>query len=117
MGTGAPTKVMSAGYKNPVKILREAKHWHLKILDLLLLVVRRICKYVGVKTMLNAITAPNHHSMLMCFQEFIIKDDHPLSMVDFSLTVGHGCAAWALSTKMLHRKGFKCIRELSFTKE
>jgi len=54
MGTGALTKVMNTGYKNPVKIFS-------KSLDLLLLVVRRICKYAGVKMTLNAITAPNHH--------------------------------------------------------
>jgi len=116
MGTGAPTKVTNTGYKNPVKILREAKHQHSKSLDLLLLVVCRICKYAGVKMTLNAITAPNHYSMLIYFQEFIIKDDFPLSVVDFSLTVGHEHAAWALSTKMLCHEGFKCIRELSFTK-
>jgi hypothetical protein len=65
----------------------------------------------------NAITAYNHDSMLIRFQEFIIKDDLPLSVIDFSMTMGHECSVWALSTQVLCGEGFKCIWELSFKKE
>jgi hypothetical protein len=41
--------------------------------------------------MLNAIAALNHNSVLICFQEFIIKDDCPLCVIDFSMAMGHEC--------------------------
>jgi hypothetical protein len=55
--------------------------------------------------------------MLIRFQEFIIEDDRPLSVIDFSMTMGHEYPVWALSTQMLSGEGFKCIWELSFKKE
>ena len=65
----------------------------------------------------NPIATVNHNSVLVCFQEFIIKDDCPLSMIDFLMTMGHEYAAWAFSTQILHGECFKCIWELSFKKE
>jgi hypothetical protein len=65
-----------------------------------------------VKMTSNVITTLDHSSMLICFQDFIIKDDHPLSMKDFPLTMGHECRVWALSTKMIHGKSLECIWEL-----
>ena len=65
---------------------------------------------------LNAIATLNHNSMLICFQEFIIKNDCPLSMIEFSMTMGHEHVVWTLSTKMLCGEGFKCIWELLFEK-
>ena len=65
----------------------------------------------------NGITTLDDSSVLVCFQEFIIKNDRPLSVIDFLLTMGHEYRVWALSTKMLHGKGFECIWELSFKKE
>jgi hypothetical protein len=70
-----------------------------------------------VKTTPKAIAALDHSSVFIGFQEFIIKDDSPLSVIDFSMTMGHECAVWALSTKMLCGEGFKCIWKLSFKKE
>jgi hypothetical protein len=88
-----------------------------KSLGLLLLVVLRICKYMRVKATSNAIATHNNDSMLKSFQEFIIKDDLPLSIIDFSMTMGHECSVWALSTQVLSGEGFKCIWELSFKNE
>ena len=67
--------------------------------------------------MLNVIATVYHNSMLVCFQEFIIKDDCPLSVIDFSMTMGHECAAWAFSTQVLRGECFKCIWKLSVKKE
>jgi hypothetical protein len=70
-----------------------------------------------VKTTPKAIAALDHNSVLVGFQKFIIKDDSPLSVIKFSMTMGHECTVWALPTKMLCGEGFKCIWKLSFEKE
>jgi hypothetical protein len=70
-----------------------------------------------VKTAPKAIAALDHNSVLVGFQKFIIKDDSPLSVINFSMTMGHECTVWALSTKMFCRESFKSIRKLSFKKE
>jgi len=70
-----------------------------------------------VKATPDAITALNHNSVLVCFKKFIIKDDRPLGVIDFSMTMGHENTVWALATKILCGEGFKCIWELSFKKE
>ena len=62
--------------------------------------------------MLNVVTTLDHNSVLICFQEFIIKDDGPLSVKDFPLTMGQECRVWALSTKMICGESLKCIWEL-----
>ena len=65
----------------------------------------------------NGITTLDHSSMLIGFQEFIIKDDRPLSVKYFPLTMGHEYGVWALSTQMLRGESLECIRELSFKQE
>jgi len=36
----------------------------------------------------DAIATFDYHSMLIYFQEFVVKNDQPLSMVHFSMTMG-----------------------------
>ena len=62
----------------------------------------------------DVITTLNHDSVFICFQEFIIKDDCPLGMIDLSMAMGHEYTVWALSTKMFCGEGLKCIWELPF---
>ena len=67
--------------------------------------------------MSNTIATLDHNSVFIGSQEFIIKDDSPLSMIDLSMTMSHECTVRAFSTKMLGGEGFKCIWKLSFKKE
>ena len=55
---------------------------------LLFLVIRGMGEYTQVKTIPFVMTTLNH-SMLICFQKFIIKDNRPLSMVYFLITMYH----------------------------
>jgi len=50
--------------------------------------------------------------MLVCFEEFIIKDDSPLSVIHFTVAVCHECAVGSFPTNEFLRKGFECIGEL-----
>ena len=50
--------------------------------------------------------------MLVCFEEFIIKDDSPLSVINFSVAMCHECAVGSFPTNEFLREGFECIREL-----
>jgi hypothetical protein len=50
--------------------------------------------------------------MLVCFKEFIIKDDSPLSVIHFSVAMCHECAVGSFPTNEFLRKGFECIGEL-----
>ena len=62
--------------------------------------------------MFDAIKAGNHDSMLVCFEEFIIKDDSPLSMKNFSVAMCHEYAVGSFPTNEFLCEGFECIREL-----
>jgi len=86
----------------------------LGVKDLLLHVVRRICEQTRVKPTPDVIVALNHHPMLVCFQEFIVKDDRPLSMIHFSLAMCHKCGARSFPANVLCCEGFEGIGELSF---
>ncbi len=79
---------------------------------LLLRVVCRIRKYTRVKTTMDAITALDYHAVLICCQKFIIKNDCPLSVEDFSLAMCHKGRADSFLAGILCRKGFEGIREL-----
>jgi hypothetical protein len=82
-------------------------------LGLLLWVVCRICEYARVEATFDAIKASNHDSMLVCFEEFIIKDDSPLSVIHFSVAMCHEYAVGSFPTNEFFREGFECIGELS----
>lgn len=62
--------------------------------------------------MFDAIKAGNYDSMLVCFEEFIIKDDSPLSVIYFSVAMCHECAVGSFPANEFLRKGFEFIREL-----
>jgi len=81
-------------------------------IDLLLWVVSRIREYARVEATFDAIKAGNYDSMLVCFEEFIIKDDSPLSVIYFSVAMCHECAVRSFPTNEFLRKGFEFIREL-----
>jgi hypothetical protein len=89
------------------------KHQCSSGLDLLLLVVCRKGKYTRVETTPDGITALNCHSVLICFQELIIKDDRPLSVVDFLMAMGHKSAIGSFPANVLCCKGLEGVRELS----
>lgn len=82
-------------------------------LDLLLWVVCRIREYARVEATFDAIKAGNHDSMLVCFEEFIIKDNSPLSVIHFSVAMCHEYAIGSFPTNEFLREGFECIGELS----
>ena len=62
--------------------------------------------------MFDAIKEGNYDSMLVCFEEFIIKDDSPLSMIYFSVAMCHECAVESFPTNEFLCKGFEFIQEL-----
>jgi len=80
--------------------------------NLLFFVVCRMSKYPRVKTAPEVITTLNRDSMPVRFQELIIENDGPLSMVHFSVTIAHkrgvGCLAHNLRCK-----SYKGIGKLS----
>ena len=79
---------------------------------LLFLVIHGIGKYMRVKTIPFVITDLNHHSMLICFQKFIIENNRPLGMVYFSMTMCHERIIGRLAD-ILCCEVCKGIRELS----
>ena len=81
-------------------------------LDLLLWVVSRIHEYARVEAMFDAIKAGNYDSMLVCFEEFIIKDDSPLSMIYLLVAMCYECAIRSFPTNEFLCKGFEFIWEL-----
>ena len=81
-------------------------------LDLLLWVVSRIREYVRVEAMFDAIKAGNYNSMLVCFEELIIKDDSPLSVIYFSVAMCHECTVGSFPTNEFLGKRFECIGKL-----
>ncbi len=66
--------------------------------------------------MMDAITALDYHTVLIRFQEFIVKNDCPLSVEDFSLAMCHKGRADSFSANILCRKGFESVRKLPFGK-
>lgn len=82
-------------------------------LDLLLWIVCRIREYARIKATFDAIKAGNNDSMLVCFEEFIIKDDSPLSVIHFSVAMCHEYAVGSFLTNEFLREGFECIGKLS----
>ena len=64
----------------------------------------------------DGVTALNRHSVLICFQELIVKDDCPLSMVDFSMAMRHKSAIGPFPANVLCCEGLEGVRELSFKK-
>ena len=61
----------------------------------------------------DAIATFDYHPMFVCFQKIIVKNDQPLSMVRFSLTMHHKHRIRSLAD-ILRGKGSKGIRKLTF---
>ena len=65
---------------------------------------------------MGAVTALDYHTVLIRFQEFVIKNDCPLSVEDFSLAMRHKGRADSFPANILCRKGFESVRKLPFGK-
>ena len=65
---------------------------------------------------MDAITTLYYHTVLVRFQEFIVKNDCPLSVEDFSLAMCHKGRADSFLANVLCCKGFESIRKLPFGK-
>jgi hypothetical protein len=80
--------------------------------DILLAIISRICEYTRIETAPNPITAVNHNAMDIGLQEFVIENDCPLGVIQFSVTMRHEWTVWPLPTNALCRKGLEGVREL-----
>jgi len=114
--TRTVTKIPDAGQKYSNTDVSFVKCWCSQGIHLLLLVVCRICEYTGVNPTPDPITGLNRHSVLVCCHKFIIKDDCPLSIVHFSVTMCHKGGIRALPANVICSKGFESIRKLSFNR-
>jgi hypothetical protein len=81
-------------------------------LDLLLHVICRFGEYTRVETTPDGVITLNHHSVLVCFQELIVKDDGPLSVIDFSTAMSHQSIGGSLPVIVLCYEGLEGAREL-----
>ena len=59
-----------------------------------------------IETEPNPVTTVDHNTVTVNvrIQEFVIKDDRPLSMIEFSVTMRHECAVRPLPANALRRK-------------
>jgi len=64
--------------------------------------------------MTDSITALDYNSMLVCFNEFVIKNDRPLGMVYFMVTMGNKGGIRPFAPNVFCRKGLEGIGELKF---
>jgi hypothetical protein len=63
----------------------------------------------------DAITALDYNSVLVCFQEFIVKNDCPLRVIHFSIAMCQEGGVRSLPTSVLCCEGLKGIRKLRLT--
>ena len=89
-----------------------AKRWSAIGKKILLWVVRRIREYAREKTTPDAIRALYRYAVLICFQEVIIKNDCPLSMVHFSLAMRHEGRLNSFLADVFCRERFERVRKL-----
>jgi hypothetical protein len=69
-------------------------------------------EYTGVETTPDGVITLNHDSVPVCFQELIVKDDGPLSIIDFSTAMPHDIVGGSLPAIMLCYEGLEGAREL-----
>jgi hypothetical protein len=61
---------------------------------------------------LNPITAVDHKTMGVSLHEFVVKDDRPLGVEDFSITVCHERVTGSFPTKVVRREGLEGVWQL-----
>lgn len=81
---------------------------------LLFRVISRVDKYLRIAMPFDFIIAVQGHAMCICLHKFLVKEDVPLSMICFLLTMWPECTAcsWPLPSPMPHHKCLEWIREL-----
>jgi len=62
--------------------------------------------------MTDSITALDYNSVLVHFNEFVVKNDCPLGMVHFTVTMGNKDGIRPFASNVFHRKGLEGIGEL-----
>ena len=62
--------------------------------------------------MTDSIAALDYNSMLVRFNEFIVKNDRPLGMVHFTVTMGHKGGIGPFAPNIFRCKGLEGIGEL-----
>ena len=60
----------------------------------------------------DSIAALDYNSVLVRFNEFIVKNDRPLGMVHFMVTMGHKGGIGPFAPNIFRCKGLEGIREL-----
>ena len=117
--TRAATKIPNASYNYSSRTYSKSLIFQQQSGENLLFhVIRRISDYTWVKTSRNLVTTLDHYTMLVCFQEFIVKYDWPLCMVHFSMTMTHEHGVGFLSmANVVSCKDLEGIRKLSVPKE
>lgn len=53
------------------------------------------------------IATVNHNTVNVCLQGFVIKNDRPLSMIEFSIATSYerAVSSWSLPANVVRRKG------------
>jgi hypothetical protein len=81
-------------------------------MDILLLIVGRVYEYARIETASNPVATVDHNTVHISLQEFIIENDCPLSVVDFSMTVRHERPFGPLPANVLRCEGLEGGGEL-----
>jgi hypothetical protein len=80
--------------------------------DLLFWIISRVSKDLRVKVTLYSIATEYHNSMLTGFYKLIVKQNFPLRMVEFPMSVHHKVSTGALTIKVPGSKVLETIWKL-----
>jgi hypothetical protein len=81
--------------------------------SVLLTIISRIRKYSRIETAPNPVVAVDNNAMRVGLQEIVIKNDRPLGIIYFSMTVRHESTIGSLPTNVLVGEGLEGVWELS----
>ena len=76
-------------------------------LDLLFRIIRRVCKDPWIKSTRYPITTFNYDTVLVSLKKFVVEENFPLRMHQFTMAVGHKRFIWALASYICSRKIFE----------
>jgi hypothetical protein len=82
-------------------------------LDLLLLIIGRICKDAGIETASDPIATDDHDAVRVGLQEVFIEEYRPLGVKHFPVTMRHERGVGSLPTKAFRCEGLEGVWELS----
>jgi hypothetical protein len=80
--------------------------------DALLRIIRRIGEDTRVESSVAPVAARNHDAMFISLHELVIKEDFPLCMHEFPVTMCHECISGSFHAKVLGREVLECVRKL-----